>query len=293
MVYVQSIINDTSIISEQTVDRLKLGDPKAADQLLLNEQYWETKLLKSQLQELDAITVNAHKALDRIEWIYTHKGHLLDFGCGWGFFLSVALQRGWTATGLEPLPVHAAYARKLTGAPIISDVLHADSFKRNAFDVVTCFQVLEHLTDPKHTLQLLYEVVKPGGIVFIEVPNISTWSVRIMGKRHRHFVADHLNFFARATLSRLVKLCGYEPIVSYNATRYMSFGYLINHWGRRYINASMADTLARVGENIGLNKHVFSLNIGDILTVIARRTLSNAQSESGFTSRTDGLTLVS
>jgi 2-polyprenyl-3-methyl-5-hydroxy-6-metoxy-1,4-benzoquinol methylase len=121
--------------------------------------------------------------------------NILDFGSGWGFFLAVAKEKGWNAFGLEPLPAASVYARARFGLNVVTDTLRENSFSPEFFDVVTSFQVFEHLPNPGQDIRNIHEILRKNGIVLIEVPNFETWTMQIMKSKHRHFVQDHLNFF--------------------------------------------------------------------------------------------------
>ena len=272
-VAVRYIDDGRSIINEQTAARVEerllssrdLGDLVGC---------WEVSELTSKLAEIEALRANAIDALDRIERYSTPPGRLLDFGCGWGFFLDVARERGWLPYGLEPLPGHALYVRAKVEADVVTDILRDSTYPADYFDAITSFQVFEHLPDPAGDLVRLQQALRPGGILLIEVPNIKTWGVRLMGKRHRHFVPDHLNFFSDETLGRLFQASGLEILETYHPTRQMSFRHLITAWGGRLLPEVFTSTSTRLFQNTKIWNKTFGLNIGDIVAVIGRKPLS-------------------
>ena len=230
---------------------------------------WEKSLIEEEEAELPAKVVNAHRVLDRIEQLMSHKGTILDLGCFCGTFLHVAAERGWATYGIEPLVGLAIYARAKFGLNVITDTLRDDSFPPEFFDVVTAFQVFEHLPDPAGELTRLWRILKPGGLVVIEVPNIDTVWVRLLGKYHRHFVADHLFFFSPATLSAMLRKNGFEVVQVFSPTRVMSLRKLANWLG--VVNGRLASCVHRLVERAGLGNHMISLNFGDIVCVIGRK----------------------
>ena len=232
---------------------------------------WELSLLPSKENEQEAIRVNAAHSLAKIERYRPAKGHLLDFGCGWGHFLSVAKERGWAIFGLEPLPGHALYARATTGAQVITDTLRDNTFLSGYFDAITAFQVFEHLPNPGVDLKRLYRILKPGGVLLIEVPNIDTWSIRLLGPRHRHFVIDHLNFFSAHTLGQLLQRNGFEILESFYPTRRMTVRHLVDDWGARFLPRRAVKLLSTGAQRVGLYRRMIGLNLRDIVTVVARR----------------------
>lgn len=232
---------------------------------------WEVSHLPSKLAEAPALRLNALDALNRINHFRSPPGRLLDFGCGWGFFLGAAKEGGWSIFGLEPLPGHAIYARGQFGAEVISDILRDSTYPPEFFDVVTAFQVFEHLPDPSGDLAKLVKLLKPGGLVLIEVPNIDTWGVRLLGKKHRHYVHDHLNFFSPRTLSQLYENHGLNVVEVYFPTRRMSFRHLITFWGGRFLPAAIGTRLTETMQKTQLWDRTLRLNLGDILAVIGQK----------------------
>lgn len=269
-VFIPQVDDGRSIIDERTAERIEdhLRDSRDLGELV---GCWETAELTAKLPEEAALRANAFDALARIGRHTTPPGRLLDFGCGWGFFLGAALEIGWEIHGLEPLPGHALYTRSKVGAEVVTDVLRDSTFSPDYFDVITAFQVFEHLPDPAGDLIRLRRALQPGGLLLIEVPNIDTWGVRMMGQRHRHFVPDHLNFFSAETLGRLFVSSGLEVVETYYPTRQMSVGHLATAWGGRLLPQPVAAGLVRTLRPTRLWPRRVRLNLGDIVAVIGRK----------------------
>lgn len=267
LVYVSPIEDDHAVI---TAPLAPGDDPtwRTTSDIRLLSGCWEATELAERRAEWPALRRNALAALKRIERHRPPPGRLLDIGCGWGFPLGAARERGWKPYSLEPLAGHALYTRATTGAEVLTDVLHDDSFPPSFFDVITAFQVLEHLPDPAGDLQRLYGFLKPGGIVLIEVPNIATWSVALLGSRHRHFTSDHLTFFSPRTLRALLGKRGFEVLEVYFPTRWMTLRHLFGRWGRWLLGRPPAPITHRVS---CLQRLVLPLNLGDIFAVIGRK----------------------
>ena len=218
-----------------------------------------------------ALRRNAAHALDRIRRYAQPPGRLLDFGCGWGFFLATAKERGWEPFGLEPLPWRAIYARAMFGATVVTDTLRQDSFPVEFLDVVTSFQVFEHLPDPAADLARLYRFLKPRGLLLVEVPNVETWGVRLLGARHRHFHPDHFTYFSHRTLSLLLETQGFEELDSYHPARHMTGRRLAAVWGRRLLPRRAAHAAEALTYRLGLTNKILTIDLGDIVAVIARK----------------------
>lgn len=228
---------------------------------------WEWPLLQAKENERPALDRNSQAALDILKNLAGQPGRLLDFGCGGGFFLGAAKAQGWETYGLEPLPGHAIYARARFGAQVLTDTLRADSYPAEYFDAITAFQVFEHLPQPREDLSKLVRFLRPGGALLIEVPNIDTWGVRLLGRGHRHFVQDHLNFFSAATLARLFTDSGLEVRGHYAPSRYLTWPHLLGHWGARYLPGPLARRAQALARHPRLAHRLARLNLGDIVAV--------------------------
>lgn len=261
-----SLIFDGPVIFGQT-------DPRILTSSNLDDvrDSWEFKLLPDKEVEWPALQQNAIDALRHIEPHVNrsfNERRILDFGSGYGFFLVVAKEHGWNTYGLEPLPASAVYARATFGLNITTDTLRENTFPPDFFDVITSFQVFEHLPYPKEDIRHLYKMLRQDGIVLIEVPNFETWTLQIMKSRHRHFVQDHLNFFSIDTLSQLLVNSGFRVVGHYHPTRCMSVRHLIRRWFRQYLPASIVDVLQSSLQKTSLWERTITLNIRDIITVL-------------------------
>ena len=260
-----SIITNGPVVS----NRQHETTPPSVEEIL--EHSWEGVHLKTKQAEYAASYFNHIDALARLERFQKPPGRLLDFGCGGGFFLNTAQQRGWQIFGLEPLYGHAVHAQGKFGAQIVNDTLHPDTFEADFFDVITAFQVFEHLVNPLEVLRQLTHFLKPGGVLLVEVPNIDTWSVRLLGKRHRHFVHDHLYFFSPRTLQMLFQSANLAMLNVYYPTRRMSLQHLVGSWGTRLLPKRMAPALQKWAQESKAAHNIISLNLHDIVAIIGRK----------------------
>ena len=109
---------------------------------------------------------------DRISTLLVPGMKLLDVGAGGGFFPYVVKQHGYAVTGLEPNTGYANYARDEFQLDIVSGFIQDAGFDKNGFDIITLNHVLEHLEDPCAALCRLFDWLRPGGYLNLEVPNI-------------------------------------------------------------------------------------------------------------------------
>jgi SAM-dependent methyltransferase len=140
---------------------------------------------------------------------FKKSGVLLDLGCSAGSFLESMRGASWQLFGIEMSAQAAKIAEKRSGAHVfVGDILDA-SYPRESFDVVTCFDVLEHVYDPRRVLQRIAEWLKPGGIFYVLVPNIDSAEARVFRTYwHGLELPRHLFHFSPKSLSFLAESVG-------------------------------------------------------------------------------------
>lgn len=155
------------------------------------------------------------RSLDAIETWYGHnKGTLLDIGCGYGFFLDLARQRGWQVYGIEPCAHARAYAASKS-IEVDSGDLFARAYRDETFDVVTLFYVLEHLPYPLKYLKEINRILKPGGFVLVRVPNTTPLVkfLKILGIPNKLYdTPSHLSDFSPRTITLALEKTGFKEI---------------------------------------------------------------------------------
>jgi 2-polyprenyl-3-methyl-5-hydroxy-6-metoxy-1,4-benzoquinol methylase len=150
---------------------------------------------------------------------YKQSGALLDIGCSSGAFLE-SLQgetcRGesWKLHGIEMSAESARIAQARSGAEVfVGDVLDAP-FRRESFDVITCFDVLEHLYEPRKVLSRASAWLKPGGIFYVLVPNVDCAEARVFGSYwHGLELPRHLFHYSPKSLAFLAESVGLRKVV--------------------------------------------------------------------------------
>ncbi len=137
---------------------------------------------------------------------------LLDIGCGAGRFLRIASLHGWEVRGVEPAPSAAAVGQSL-GLPIFQGDLtqFLCAFPNQRFDVVTAFEVIEHVPNPVPFLSQLREATLPGGYVLVSAPNVRDPYLRF-DRRTETWPPVHVNFFSRKAIGRALERAGLQPI---------------------------------------------------------------------------------
>jgi len=135
------------------------------------------------------------------------RGAVLDVGCSTGAFLYQLNKRfpsSYDLVGADASGPALDYAAA-RGLRVIRGAFPVVDFAGEIFDAVTFWAVLEHLNDPRAFLDKAWSVLKPQGLCFALVPNLQSLAARLLGGRYRYFYPQHLNYFTRKTLLRLVE----------------------------------------------------------------------------------------
>lgn len=184
-------------------------------------------------------------ARDYLRLIQNHvpsDGRLLDVGCSTGIFLEVLDSTDWELYGLEPSQWAVNIAKKrCLRATIIQGSIEHEDLPVEKFDVITLWDVLEHVTSPRRTLLHLHKLLKPGGWLFLNVPNIDSLITKVTGKHWPLLLREHLWYFSPSTIRSFFEITGFEPVsVKPN-----------------YVRFSISNILLRLGQHAERNKTVF------------------------------------
>jgi SAM-dependent methyltransferase len=140
-----------------------------------------SRLLAGTLGRVPAIRERAAFSLGPLLHPWRRDGALLDVGCGAGMYLDLMRALGWSRTvGVDVSPRAVRQARDVLGLEAYAGDLRAVRLPGAAFDVVSLSHTLEHVDDPVAVLAEIRRVVRPGGRVVIEVPNVRSLTARIL-----------------------------------------------------------------------------------------------------------------
>jgi len=139
---------------------------------------------------------------------------VLDIGCGNGNFLQFLLRFGsYELHGVEREGKAAERAARVKGIHLKKGTLARGDFPGRTFDAVTLFHVFEHLEEPAETLDIIGEILKPGGVVVFSFPNISSLQSRLFKGRWLHLDPPrHLFFFDPDDFQRILATRGFDPL---------------------------------------------------------------------------------
>ena len=171
--------------------------------------YFNGEGYEDYVRDMEGRRSTSAQRLAEIEKLHPTKGTLLDYGCAIGIFVKEATQRGWIAVGYERSAWAVEYARDVMGVSIVLGGGRDGAFGESSFDVVTAWDVLEHLASPVTVLREIASWLKPGGMLSLNTVDASSLGACLAGDRWRHLTPPwHLQYFTRRSLRRLLESSG-------------------------------------------------------------------------------------
>jgi 2-polyprenyl-3-methyl-5-hydroxy-6-metoxy-1,4-benzoquinol methylase len=160
---------------------------------------------------------------------------LLDVGAGNGYFIKLARDEfGFDATGIGISQHEIEFAKKVTGVDILLEDI---SQHKSDYDIITNFNVIEHVVDPQAFLESMISRLNPGGLLVISTPNTTCMRARLRGLKNWERIdpPHHINLFPKKTLRYLLRKNGMKELKYQTMSTYISFVDTRNIFARRAI----------------------------------------------------------
>ena len=214
------------------------------------------------------IRKTARKRLEKIERFHP-PGKILDLGCATGFFLDEARQRGWEPYGVEISKFAASYATKQLKLDVVNGDLQSINFPAKSFDLITMWDVVEHITNPVPTFKKLSKLLKKDGMLVFSTPDVGSVPARITKHRWIGYKLsdEHLAYFSLPTIQNLLEQTGFELETVHHLGKYISFSLFADRMG--IYSARSGKLLTKIAKYIPKSFN-FYLSAFDIICVYAR-----------------------
>jgi SAM-dependent methyltransferase len=186
-----------------------------------------------------------------------------------GFLLAEAADRGWAeVTGVEPSTFASGYARDRLGLDVRTDDLLTADLPTAHFDAVCMGDVLEHLTDTDKALARMRELLAPGGVLVLAVPDAGSRIARVLGKRWWSVIPTHIHYFTRASITTMLEGAGYEVLEMATDPKSFTIEYYLDK-GSGYL-PGVSKALVRLARRANVAHRMWTPDFRDRLLVIAR-----------------------
>lgn len=223
-------------------------------------------------QEIASRFALARSQYEVVSRHHPNAGRCLDVGASAGFFMKTAADHGWDAHGIELSSDTSQLARERFGVDVSSTRLEEADFEPGSFDLVTLWDVIEHVPDPQDTMRRVAALLRPGGIAALITPNLdglfARASFRVANRLHYWPAVEppaHLSQFSTASLSALLDRAGLEPVEVKQEPQPL-----------RYVFGAPRQMLApkRLAYALAFAPFMLAgprLGMGDQITIVARR----------------------
>lgn len=143
---------------------------------------------------------------------YKESGSILDVGCATGVFLhELRKTGGWQTFGIDISETALKYARQRLQLDVFVGELREAQFADNQFDVVTFWDVIEHVPEPLKTLKEVARILKDDGILVINTPNSESLAAKLWGKQWAGWdIPRHLQLFSRSNIELLLSQANFQ-----------------------------------------------------------------------------------
>jgi 2-polyprenyl-3-methyl-5-hydroxy-6-metoxy-1,4-benzoquinol methylase len=269
LVYVRSRLAETEL-GEET-------------ERLAKTQHLATAKIESDYS--DFIRTVIHEPRLRLMKPYRRNGRMLDIGCGNGAFMYSAEKYGWKAYGVELSENNASYARDKKGLDVRTGTLFDARFPEGHFDVVTLWEVVEHLDSPLRQLREVNRILRTGGAVLLSTPNVNSLARLLVHCRWEIFLPEsHLYLFSQRTLKKMLEVTGFralqlwtEDVNFLTIIRNLRPGELSDNWDEKRRDIVKLSTTIKKHKSLvkirrAANVMISNMGIGDTLYTLAVKT---------------------
>jgi SAM-dependent methyltransferase len=196
-------------------------------------------------------------------------GSVLDVGCASGTFLLKALEAGWQVAGIEPSKVlyNEAVERIGDRGTVLPLTLEEADFGDRRFDAITLWDVLEHVVDPLNIMKMCRDLLKPGGRLFLNVPDLDSFEARFLGRRWPLLLPEHMNYFNRPSLKLCAEKSGLELVRFGRRPSQFSVRYILYRLSQHQIPAAK---LLSVAAQTPLGRILIPIYLGETYAVFRR-----------------------
>ena len=213
----------------------------------------------------------------KLEWVRKFapaQGTLLDAGANFGHFLHLAGAH-YDARGFDIGTFPVSWSVENFGVRNqVASIFDLPKDLRGPFDIVTCFDVVEHVATPFDALRSIADTLRPGGWMFLTTPDAGSRCARTLG-RYWHYLdpVQHVVLFSRPTLSEALRKQGLEVVDTRSIGHIYTLGYVFDrlahlHSGRAIRRPLKA--IATAAPNVVRNRTVY-VNLGDVMAIAARK----------------------
>ena len=173
-------------------------------------EYKNEDTLKAIIAGNDWLKIQRHKLRYKTIRKYCAKGKLFDLGVGWGHFLHTGRLLGYDVHGIEMARMPYVYAKEYLKLPVEKVNFFDYNPKNEHYDLVTMWDVLEHIDNCDGAVEKCARMLKQGGHIVIQVPQIDSFIAKKQREKWQAMGLDHVNYFSKKTITLLLEKKGFR-----------------------------------------------------------------------------------
>lgn len=194
---------------------------------------------------------------------------VLDVGCAGGAFPKAASDAGFAVIGVEPSKWLSEQGRASYGLDIRTGLLGEQDLPNASFDLITLWDVIEHLTNPTDVIADIHRLLKPDGLLVVNYPDYGSWARRLLGYKWPFFLNVHLIYFTPKTITRFLEDRGFRVMEVKPFWQTLQLGYVLKRAGSYFW---VFGTLERLVGAVGLYEMPMKYNMGQSFLVARKRS---------------------
>lgn len=203
--------------------------------IYINPRLKDSEILKGYSDAYDPLFVSQVKAREKtftdklklIEKFYPKKGKILDIGTASASFLYSAKNRGWQVFGCEPSKWMVNWAKENYNIKVDQGDVFKQKYKKNSFDVITLWDVIEHTTDPSKVIEKCSDLLKDDGLFIVNYPDIGSFVSRLMGRKWLFLTSVHLYYFTPKTIRKMLSKKDFDVVLIRPHMQKLQIGYIM------------------------------------------------------------------
>ena len=239
---------------------------------IYTDEYFQRGRKYQDFKELDRSNPCYQSDIIKLEVLkrYRPDGRILDVGCALGGFLKIAQDNGYLVSGVEVSKHACSQAKDKWQLDVINSDLPSAKLPCEHYDIITLWDVIEHLDNPHPTLSEVYRLLRPGGLLVVSTGDVNALWARITGKYWQLLTPPiHLFFFTSESMSRVLKLNGFITKDFLYLSKVATLEFIM--FKAREAFGPVVAPLQCLSRLLGLGKIKFSINVHGIMTCVAEK----------------------
>ena len=202
---------------------------------------------------------------------YIQPGKMIDVGCAMGFFIDEMAKRGWQVEGLDVSKFATQYVQQHFGHVASNGSFTDVALAEGAYDLVTMFDVIEHVPDPQAYMRRAAQILRMGGVYELATPDVHSYPARLTGKRWIGYKLseEHIYYFSVQTLTQMLDAAGFDVVNVRHIGKHVTLNLFLDRLG--FYLPWIARPLEWLERKLKLSQRSFYVNPFDIVAITARK----------------------